>query len=320
MNILGEGKDGLVIYPPLPCEIDIDRNKFVGKIYWKLSIPSIDIVMDKINKLPDELNGLLYYKENYVCDVDLPENLKSIKRLSNRQLLLRKVEGKPLGDAISDVINDIKNNNYCQFYDLFKASIETFYHIKQLASYNVFYNDFSTSNIIYNNIEPKLMLIDLDDISYGQKGIPKSVLRNKDNTYKPNYVYDDKYGYINWDYDYTKSIINNILSNTFEAYNPSTDADMYNTYDQETKNKFDFVKEKVEKIVGKPYKSINFKDIDLINSKLDVLKNELCGTSGGKKKRKIKIKIKRTRTRTRTRTKTRTKTRIFKKAKTMKKR
>jgi len=76
MNILEEGKDGLVIYPPITCEIDdIDMTKFVGKIYWKYRVSLIDTIIDKINKLPDELNGLLYYKENYICNVDLPEDL-----------------------------------------------------------------------------------------------------------------------------------------------------------------------------------------------------------------------------------------------------
>lgn len=297
MEILGEGKDGLVVYPPIHCEIgNIDKSKFVGKIYWKLRVSTIDGVVDKINKLPDDLNGLLYYKENYLCDVNLPEELKSLyKRLSSKQLILRKVEGKTVDNAINDVINNIKNNNRCQFYDLFKASIETFYNIKKLASYNIFYNDFSTSNIIYNNNEGKLILIDLDDISYEKKGIPKIILRNRDNTYNPNYSYDDKYGYINWDYDYITSIIKHILRNIFECYDFTIDKNMYDTYDEETRNKFDYIKNKLQEIIGKSYEDIVSEDIDLIHSKLGVLKNELCRTSGGKKKNKTRKRSKKSR-------------------------
>jgi hypothetical protein len=137
------------------------------------------------------------------------------------------------------------------------------------------------------------MIVDLDDISYEPKGIPKIILRNdKDNTYNPNYTYDDKYGYIKYDYDYTENVINQILTNTLECYDSSIDKFMYQTFDEEIKNKFDFIKERIENIVGKPFNKINSDDIDLIKSKLDVLKNELCGTSGGYQKTK-RIKTKR---------------------------
>ena len=47
MELLGFGKDGVVIFPPIPCDIPINAEDFVGKIYFKSKNPFI--VKEKID-------------------------------------------------------------------------------------------------------------------------------------------------------------------------------------------------------------------------------------------------------------------------------
>ena len=98
MKILGNGKSGCVVYPPVDCisTIDINKNNYIGKIYYqRFTKTNVKIVQDKINRLPDKFDGILYYKENYFCEIDIPENLKnhplflSYDKLSNNQLIFR---------------------------------------------------------------------------------------------------------------------------------------------------------------------------------------------------------------------------------------
>ena len=298
MEILGSGKDAIVVYPPVDCEIgaNIDKNDYVGKIYLKgRDIKYFTDLVDKINRLPDKYDGILYYKENYLCNIN-PQNIDSQnidpetknyyrKNLSKNQLILKRVKGDTLSETIKHIIDDIKNDNNCSFYDVLKASIEAYYYIKDLASLNVYYNDYSSDNVMYDNNNKKLMLVDLDDISYDTpKRMPKILYFNRlRKTYNENYYYDDKYGYGYWNKIYISDIVKQFLLNVFMAYDKTNDAFMFNDFDETTKDKFIYVKDKIENIIGKKYNQIDDTDIELINNNLINLKDELCKNVGGKK-------------------------------------
>ena len=149
-------------------------------------------------------------------------------------------------------------------------------------------------NVIYQRDGKKLMIIDLDDISYGKpKGHVKQILwNNKLEAYRPDYTYDEKYGYMIWDIDYINHIIKVMLDNTLNAYDDERDEDMINKLDEKTKQNFKFIETKLNEIIGN-YRDITIEDIDIINDKLDELKHELCDheeSKGGKTKRRKKKK------------------------------
>ncbi len=65
-------------------------SNYVGKIYFKGKNP-IEIKR-KIDNLPDEFDGILYYKENYLCSMQSPLHeqipFSQKKNLSTNQLIL----------------------------------------------------------------------------------------------------------------------------------------------------------------------------------------------------------------------------------------
>jgi len=291
MEILGSGKDGLVVYPPINCsKLNINKNDYVGKVYFKSrNLDYISNIKNKIDRLPDNLDGMLYYKENYLCKIIIPDELKSVpyyeKKLSDNQLILKRVQGDTLGRALNDVVDSIKNGNNCKFYELLKASILAYYYVRDLASLNIFYNDYSLDNLMYDDNNKKLMLVDLDDISYDSPmAIPKNILFNDNKKeYNPNYYYDDKFGYAYWNNNYTNVVIKKIIISSLQAYNLEMDEYMINEFDEPTKQNFLYVKDVIENIIGKPYNTINYNDIDLLNNNLEKLRSELCVIPGGKK-------------------------------------
>jgi len=281
-SFLGQGKDGVVVFPPIECEVDIEPTNFVGKIYYTKGKNSPSSVKSKIDALPDELDGLLYYKENYLCEVVLPRDIPAFNRLSNKQLILKRVEGETLVDALH---NYIVNNNGCGFFEVFKSAIETYYMIGNLAEKNVYYSDYSASNIIYDSKNKRLMLIDLDDISYDKpRGIPKSIVYNhKTKTYNPNYHIEGNLAYITWYNDFIKQIIRPILSAMFDGLSGKADDWLI---DENTNSGFLERKIAFEKFIGKPYEELSHTDIDFINDNLETLRDEFCKTIGGSKKHK----------------------------------
>jgi hypothetical protein len=132
MEVLGSGIDGVVVFPPVECDKmdSIEPNDFVGKIHFRGK--TFEEVKSRIDALPDEYDGILYYKENYLCDIVLPDELK-IKyknRLSNSQLILKRVHGETLQNMLD---NCVINNGGCRFFELLKSSINAYYIIKELA-------------------------------------------------------------------------------------------------------------------------------------------------------------------------------------------
>jgi hypothetical protein len=289
MEILGCGIDGVVIFPPIDCieTATIEQNNFVGKIYYKQKSP-IE-VKAKIDELPDEFDGVLYYKENYLCDIILPEALKISynNKLSNNQLILRRVLGEVLETKLDALV---MHNDSCGFFEVLKASINTYYMIKVLADKHVFYNDYSTANIIFD-ITGKLMLIDLDDITYGKsKGKDKRFLSSNN----PNIYYEGKTGYIHWHSNYISSIIIPILRSMFEAYHSVEDNFIMDTFDEKNQSIFRERMVGFEKLLGGPYSSLNHLNIDNVRDNLDTLYREVCKIEGlGIRNKKIKNKKRR---------------------------
>lgn len=295
-KILGIGKDGLVLSPPINCELEnhINLQDFVGKIYIKQKKPHE--VKERIDNLPDELDGELYYKENYLCSVTIPEEISvkitssTLNRLSSNQLILKKVDGENLSNQLYKILHEIDENDGCKMFDLFKASIECYFLIGELVEKNIYYNDFSTVNIIYNDKIKKLILIDLDDISYGNpRAFDKRILYNeKTKTYNPNFYYEDKYGYAFWYIMYIDNIIIPILGVILEAYSMEDDEYFLEKFDEETKSAFLKRKEYFENLIGKPYRDINNTDIEIINNNLDKIQEQFCQKIGGKKSKSRK--------------------------------
>ena len=99
MEIIGFGKDGVVVYPPIICDVSINPKNFVGKIYYKGKNPIL--VKEKIDMLPDIYDEVLYYKENYLCSIPL---VIPNPRLSTEQLILRRVEGETLENVLNKLL------------------------------------------------------------------------------------------------------------------------------------------------------------------------------------------------------------------------
>ena len=64
MQVLGRGIDGVVVFPPIECDklASLELHDFVGKIHYKGK--NFDEVKMKMDALPNEYDGILYYKEN----------------------------------------------------------------------------------------------------------------------------------------------------------------------------------------------------------------------------------------------------------------
>lgn len=283
MKFFSMGNDGAVIKPPQACEepLNIDPNNYVGKIYKKGK--NIDAVKTTIDNLPPEFDGILYYKENYKCTInEVPEAIPTRfhKSLSKQQLVLRYVEGKTIETMVDELIH---RNNDCDYFKLLIESIKTYYLLKELVEkYNIFYNDFDCNNIIYNENTNKLILIDLDTITYGKpKGVSKSIYRNNNGTYNTNAAYiEGDLAYPYWDKLYAKSIIEPILLSMTNALSLIEQE----IVDVGEMNKSKFLERKtiIERILGRPitdeYKiGILPTDIDKFN--LDDLYNKFCSAS-----------------------------------------
>jgi hypothetical protein len=292
MEILGSGKDGIVVYPPLDCiddgnDIHFDKTKFVGKIYFKgRANDHVNSITTKINELPNKYDNVLYYKENYVCQINDSEKLQNFgnngKRLSNTQLILKRVDGITLQKAINETINNIKQGNYCMFYELLNASIKAYYHIKDLSEvFDTFYNDYSTDNVMYEPSNKRIVLIDLDDITKGQT---KELDMGKNNLFniisKPYLL------------DYVNDVILTIIKHSLGAYDPETDDYLVNTLDETEKDNFINLVKIIEEETKQnfDYSKINYSDIDIdtLNSDLESLKSKLCDIKGGKKSKENK--------------------------------
>jgi hypothetical protein len=287
MEVLGSGIDGVVVFPPVECDKmnSIEPNDFVGKIHFRGK--TFEEVKSRIDALPDEYDGILYYKENYLCDIVLPDELK-IKyknKLSDSQLILKRVDGETLQNMLD---NCVINNDGCRFFELLKSSINAYYIIKELAEKNVFYNDYKCDNVIVDR-SGRLILIDLDAISYGTPTLTNIRLLPRNLT---SYHVEGNTAYKLWHSSYIKSIIEAILTAMFDAYYSPNDEYIFDTFDEPTK--IDFIKRKTEfeKIINKPYTKLDYTDIDNIRDNLDILQRICCEGAKGNSKRNKKTKTK----------------------------
>lgn len=294
MEFFGMGNDGAVIRPPQVCNepLNIFPENYVGKIYKKGK--NIDAVKSTIDKLPDEFNEILYYKENYKCTInEIPQVIPTRYRraLSDQQLILRYVEGYNVDIILDEYIN---RNNDCDYFKLLIASIKTYYAMKELADrYKIFYNDFSPNNMIYNENTNKLMLIDLDTITYDKpKGLAKIIYRNEDGTYKKDKVYfEGDLAYPYWDKEYVSSIIKPILLSMTNALSLS-EQDIVDV-GETNKTKFLNRKTVIENILGKPIiekYSMDLEPTDIDKFNLEDLYNKFCNITGTGGKKYIKNK------------------------------
>lgn len=289
-TLIGAGKDGVVVFPPLPCSATNGlanvNEKYVGKIYYKGRDTSA--VQSILERLPDEFDGILYFKENYVCDgVNLSllpppteEISYALRRLTQTQMVLRRVYGSSLSDALEQMV--MKNDN-CAFVHLFACAVRTYIYLHQLAEKGVYYNDFSSSNLMYSpeHKAGTFMLVDLDDITFGT---PLQMHRSVHATIeKMPHKYgkgDGNMAYKKWEYNYVESVFQVVLDGMAFAYSGKQDNYLVDSMTADERAMFDVRKKWIEKWVGKPIdtfeRGIEPSVIESIASRLDAFIEEGC--------------------------------------------
>jgi hypothetical protein len=162
---IGQGTFGSVYRPNIPCAKIPSSMELVSKI-----LPSAHATKEKarIDLLPDELNGNLYYKYAEVCAI--PESNKS-------NLIMQFIDGIELSDFLHNFKNtDNQTNRWNPNYKnkdqipviplpIAISLLESIYNMYPLLlqlnrKYNVYHNDISTTNIMYNELTGKMVLID----------------------------------------------------------------------------------------------------------------------------------------------------------------
>ena len=170
-NKIGQGTFGSVYRPNIPCAKIPSSMELVSKI-----LPSAHATIEKarIDLLPDELNGNLYYKYAEVCSI--PESNKFYDPAKSN-LIMQFIDGIELSDFLVNFKNtenqtnrwnpNYKNKDRLPVIPLpiAIALLESIYNIYPLLlrlnrKYNVYHNDISTTNIMYNALTGKMVLID----------------------------------------------------------------------------------------------------------------------------------------------------------------
>lgn len=285
IEILGNGKDGIVIKPPVLCEDvkdkNLDPNKYVGKIYRPGRSPlNAKTVIDK---LPDEYDGKLYYKENYICTIsEMPNELKKQRRISNEELILRYVEGKTLDDTLSYFIT---LNDNCEYINLLEAALHLYNDVEVLVNqYNVYFNDIGSTNVMYNQDTKKFMIVDLDDITYD---LPRPFPHYPDDKITKKFKYEGKVKYRYWYWNIIDFVFYPILANMLDALEPAMDEYVLDTLDEANQEKFRKRKQVFQEVFNKPYEDFSNEDIEVLKNKLPQLRSLLCST-GGKRKYRVR--------------------------------
>jgi hypothetical protein len=308
IKVLGQGKDGIVIKPPLLCDgLNINYSNFIGKIpsAYKKDI-NFQELKDKIDDLPDEFDGIAYYKENYICDtinieeLPLSDNLK--KKFVPKQHVLRNVEGVKLYDILEEFIY-INERDINKYIDMIKATKTLYDILNKMIEQKVFYNDFSITNIIYNAKTKKLILIDLDDISYGTPlKIHKSVYFNdRTQTYNPNYEIEGNYAYIKYPDAYLLNYLSNILQPIIETMLLGKESNFHDEQIQDVNNYDSSMYQRRQKILSEygdfTKSKLTMNEYQILYDNLDEIKDQLEARRGGRKKLKKSKKSKKLKSR-----------------------
>jgi hypothetical protein len=179
-TIIGRGNSGVVIYPCIGCseETLFNNIKYVSKIL--LQSKGIEEIT-AYNKLPDELNTILYYKFCELCQIDSVDLVSSFNKkitdankdkyciinstyVSGVQLtqflnLYKSSDNEECGENEDKPIMSIKI-----LYKLFIALKKFNYNLNQLYLLEYYHNDISSTNIMLvdNLDEFDLILIDFE--------------------------------------------------------------------------------------------------------------------------------------------------------------
>jgi hypothetical protein len=289
-KVIGQGKDGLVVRPPVPCEgtRGLEVLNYVGKIYNKSN--RVEAVKENIDRLPAEYDGVLYYKENRLCDIDLatlPQSVVNsmptksrLNKLSNKQLVLRYVEGATLDSILHQYAY---LNDSCAYVNLLKAGLDVYHTIEKIVrEHRVYFNDIGSSNCIYNPALNKIMAIDLDDITYDK---PMAHKVYKDDAMEPEHVrrkfiYEGAVKYMKWEWVVIDSILMSILEGMALGFEPESDAYLakMKETDAENKAKFERREQVLREVMGKELSrtTIAESDVSVLVSRFDEIRQRLC--------------------------------------------
>lgn len=192
---IGSGTFGDIFRPNIPCPGIMSSTNLVSKI-----LPTSSAIKEKRNfdLLPDELDGLLYYKYSNICP--LPEKYSGLARnpsISNSNLIIAYVEGIEFEKYLNNFKNiDNQTNHWNPNYanrdiipriEVFEAIqiLQAYYNIYPLLhrmniEFGIYHNDISTTNMLYNDKTNKILLVDfgitthIDDIHLVDSNITSS--------------------------------------------------------------------------------------------------------------------------------------------------
>ncbi len=184
---LGEGVSGVVIYPAISCpDINIDYSKYVGKISHRIGKNSKLIESkEKIENLPNEFNNIAYVKEMYICYIEENPGINLDIKFPCTQVIIPRISGDNVLNIMKKYSKSSETKDH-EFMDLLIATINFYDIVVNLTERKIFYNDYDLTNIMYDPITHKLMLIDFDDITYGK---PKYAFINPVKVYLTSVVF-----------------------------------------------------------------------------------------------------------------------------------
>ena len=173
-SIIGEGTFGKVIHPAIlsKCsEHEMPKEHYVSKI---LPIKQAEIERSSLNKMPKELDGMLYFTENSYCIVD-ETNKHILEKLG--------INSKDMVCVNMVYLPGLELNNYLEQYKIEENQTNRWHHnyifrdeipeiprelilklfmglskfypkVESLnKDYNYYHNDISATNIIYSKNE-----------------------------------------------------------------------------------------------------------------------------------------------------------------------
>lgn len=171
-SIIGTGTFGTVIHPAILCsEMSNDEKHYVSKI---LPIKQAEKEITLLNKMPKELDGILYFTENSYCIVD-EKNKQMLEKLginSKDRACVNMVylPGLELNDYLEQYKTEENQTN--QWHDKYEMrdeipeiprevilellmKLSKFYPkvISLNNDYHYYHNDISTGNIMYSRNE-----------------------------------------------------------------------------------------------------------------------------------------------------------------------
>ena len=174
-SIIGKGAFGTVIHPAILCsEMSNDKEHYVSKI---LQITQAKKEKASLNALPEELDGILYFKENSYCNVD-ETNKQILEKLginSKNSACVNMVylPGLELNDCLDQYKTEENQTN--QWHDKYEMrdeipeiprevilellmNLSKFYpKVISLNNIPYYHNDISTGNIMYSRNEMYLI-------------------------------------------------------------------------------------------------------------------------------------------------------------------